>query len=75
MKITILCPAHAVIEEIELPSSYGTGGGRRFQGEVPCGQQTAIVEIDANLESGHVGSVRYARALSVAPMDTLGNES
>ena len=60
VKITILCPVHNVIE---LPSSYGTGGGRRFQGEVQCAQQAAVLEIDVNLDSGHVGSLRFARTL------------
>jgi hypothetical protein len=64
VKVTILCPAHAAIEDIELPSSYGTGSGRRFQGEVPCAQQTTILEIDVNLDSTHVASVRFARTVA-----------
>ena len=63
MKIQILCPAHGATEELDLPKSYGTGGARRFQGETPCGAGTAILDIDVNLESGHVSSVRLARLL------------
>jgi hypothetical protein len=63
LKVQILCPAHGAAEEIELPRSYGTGGARRFQGEIPCGLQTAILEIDVHLESGHVSALKFVRTL------------
>jgi hypothetical protein len=66
VKVQILCPAHAGLEDIELPKSYGTGGSRRFQGEIPCAKGDAILEIDVNIESGHVGSVRYVRDVANA---------
>jgi hypothetical protein len=66
LKIEIVCPVHATLEKIDLSGSYGTGGARRFQGEVPCGQGSAILEVDVNLGSGHVSSVRFVRLVSEA---------
>jgi hypothetical protein len=63
LKVQIPCPAHGATEELDLPKSYGTGGTRRFMGEVPCGLQSAILEIDVNLESGHVSALKYVRSL------------
>ena len=63
LKVQIPCPAHGAAEEIKLPKSYGTGGVRRRQGEKPCGQQTAILEIDVHLESGHVSALEFVRRL------------
>jgi hypothetical protein len=59
--IEIVCPVHGTVEKIELPKSYGTGSARRYAGEIPCADGTAVLEIDANLESGHVASVRFVR--------------
>ena len=62
-KVQIPCPTHGAAEEIELPKSYGIGGARRLQCEKPCGQQTAILEIDVHLESGHVPALEFVRRL------------